>query len=82
MADSPRPPITDRPLIVCPLEFERRALVRALRRAPGVGHVEVECCGPGAVAVAAWADGVGRTERPIVLAGLAGGLVASARTGT
>lgn len=57
--------------IVCPLEFERSAL-RGLARRPGV---RLHRCGPGAAAVAAWAEAAGIPRgAPVVLAGVAGGL--------
>ena len=58
-----------RAIVVCPLEFERRLLVRA-----GVGRLcELACCGPGAERVRRWASG--RTPSGAVfLCGLAGAL--------
>jgi hypothetical protein len=59
-----------RPLVVCPLAFERRALARA-----NLGdRIETACCGPGAEAVVRFAERLGQTSRLVVLAGLAGGL--------
>lgn len=64
-----------RPVVVCPLQFERKALVRA---GLGVG-CELSCCGPGAEAITRWVDRDGpqesvRSPRPVILAGLAGAL--------
>lgn len=63
-------------LIVCPLDFERRALRRAGLDALG----EVTCCGPGAAAVVTWAQGR-RPMSPVILCGVAGGLSASVEAG-
>ncbi len=57
-------------IVVCPLQFERRVLASA-----GLREVcDLHCCGPGARAVTDWARGIGRTNRSVVLAGLAGAL--------
>ncbi|MHC4220697.1 MAG: nucleoside phosphorylase-I family protein [Planctomycetota bacterium] len=55
------------PIVLCPLEFERRVLQRA-----GLGErCRLECCGPGGRAIDRWADR--RTpEGPVILCGLAG----------
>lgn len=58
-----------------PLRFELRALRGA---AP---PRDLFCCGPGGPAIAAWAASVGPTDRPVVLAGLAGGVSARAEPG-
>ncbi len=56
--------------VICPLEFERRALVQA-----GVGkYCEVNCCGPGASAARQCVQSSTITDEPIILAGLAGAL--------
>ncbi len=56
--------------VVCPLEFERRALLQA-----GVGkYCEVRCCGPGALAARQGFQDSAITDGPIILAGLAGAL--------
>ncbi len=56
--------------VVCPLEFERRALLQA-----GVGkYCEVSCCGPGALAARQGVENSAITNGPIILAGLAGAL--------
>jgi len=66
-----------RPFVVCPLEFERQLLKRA-----GIGaHCELHCCGPGSARIEDWARKRGPTNRPVVLAGLAGGLSARALSG-
>ncbi len=56
------------PIVVTPLRFEQRVLTRA---AP---PLDLHCCGPGPAAITKWAVAGGRTSRPVVLAGLAGGL--------
>lgn len=57
-------------VVICPLEFERRALLQA-----GVGkYCEVRCCGPGALATRQCVQSSAITDRPIILAGLAGAL--------
>ena len=56
--------------VICPLEFERRALLQA-----GVGeYCEVSCCGPGALAARQGVQSSATTDGPIILAGLAGAL--------
>ena len=65
-------------IVVCALEFERDRLLRA-----GVAeHAEILCCGPGGKRISAWADGRSQDERPIVLAGLAGGLTERVEVGS
>lgn len=67
-----------RPVVVCPLEFERRALLSA-----GLNQrCEVICCGPGPTRVASWVKALGDSVQPIILAGLAGALVEHARAGS
>ena len=57
-------------IVICPLEFERRALLQA-----GVGkYCEVRCCGPGALAARQGVQDSAITDGPIILAGLAGAL--------
>jgi adenosylhomocysteine nucleosidase len=63
---------TDRPLVICPLEFERKSLVRA-----GLGRwSELACCGPGVCGVGRIVEHLTATNamgsRVIILAGLAG----------
>lgn len=59
------------PVIVCPLEFERRGLRRA-----GLGpEVRIEVCGPGREGVHKWIGGNRRQDGPVILAGLGGGLI-------
>lgn len=56
--------------VICPLEFERRALLQA-----GIGkYCEVSCCGPGALATRQGVQSSASTDGPIILAGLAGAL--------
>ena len=63
-------PNGQRPIIVCPLEFERSAL-----RESGLDSIgELQCCGPGGLAMTRWAQAMGATSRPVILAGLAGAL--------
>lgn len=59
------------PIIVCPLEFERKALLRSGFDLPA----RIETCGPGREGVNTWAGANRRPEGPVILAGLAGGLV-------
>jgi hypothetical protein len=55
------------PIVVCPLEFERRVLHRA-----GLGdRCRLDCCGPGPQAVVRWATGL-TPAAPVILCGLAG----------
>lgn len=66
------------PIVVCPLEYERRSLERA-----GVGRLsELDCCGPGAERLGAWAERLGGGERVVILAGLAGALHSKRPAGT
>lgn len=59
------------PIIVCPLQFERRVLTRT-----GLGsRVRIETCGPGREGVLRWAGHNRQAEGPVILAGVAGGLV-------
>ena len=70
-------------VVVCPLEFERQALVRAGLEA----SCELNCCGPGAEAITRWlarrAEEEGSGERkPVILAGVAGALDAAHPAGS
>jgi hypothetical protein len=73
------------PIVLCPLQFERRRLLRA-----GLGRlVRVDCCGPGPAAIDRWFNRArsvvsGRDDEPplVVLAGTAGGLHPGAVAGT
>jgi len=57
-------------VVICPLEFERRALSQA-----GVGkYCEVSCCGPGGSAARQGVRSSAIIDGPIILAGLAGAL--------
>lgn len=59
---------TDRPIVIVPLDFERRGLA---------AHMPAEdlvVCGPGREGIRRWADLHARPNRPIVMAGLGGGL--------
>jgi nucleoside phosphorylase len=60
-----------KPIILCPLEFERKVLQRQLS---GTG-LHVACCGPGKEGVTRWAGMNRKPGAPVVLAGLAGSLV-------
>ena len=65
-------------VVICPLEFERRALLHA-----GVGkYCEVSCCGPGALATRQGVQSSAITDGPIILAGLAGALRADISKGS
>jgi hypothetical protein len=64
------PMTTESPLVVCPLEHERRCLVRAGLR----DRCELHVCGPGSAAVARWGETVPMDSRLVILAGLAGAL--------
>jgi hypothetical protein len=60
------------PTVVCPLEFERRALDRA-----GLGdRCRLVCCGPGRQGVGRWAAGRDLSG-PVILCGLAGAVTGS-----
>lgn len=64
-----------RPLILCPLRYERWALERA-----GLGrHCDLAVCGPGATGIASWAAMHHALKQPIILAGLAGALTPTHR---
>lgn len=59
-----------RPTIVCPLAFERRALVKAGLTA----LADIVICGPGAAAVHRWAASFDPRGGKVILAGVAGSL--------
>jgi len=64
--------VSTEPIVVCPLEFERRVLQRA-----GLGdRCRLACCGPGPQAVVQWAAGVA-AGAPVILCGLAGSTCAA-----
>ena len=56
---------TTRPIILCPLHVERRALLAGWSG----DAVEVSCCGPGHEGIARWAGAYRRLDRPVILAG-------------
>jgi nucleoside phosphorylase len=62
--------MTDGAIIVCPLQFERDAL----RRTSLTSHFDLQCCGIGARAIDRWVRDLPPVDRPVILAGLAGGL--------
>jgi nucleoside phosphorylase len=65
------------PIVVCPLEHERRMLERH-----GVGRrAALHCCGVGGDAVRRWATAIGEQRGPVVLAGVAGALSTDVRVG-
>jgi len=67
----------NRPIVLCPLQHERRTLLRL-----GIGTTcELACCGPGAAGVQRWCAAIGCLERPVILAGVAGGLAESVHAG-
>ncbi|MCI0675000.1 MAG: hypothetical protein L0Y42_04400 [Phycisphaerales bacterium] len=67
-----------RPIVVCPLKFELAALRRA-----GLGRFcDLRCCGPGGERMESWIRSAGPTNRPVVLAGLAGSLVEHVKMGS
>ncbi|MBC04615.1 MAG: nicotinate (nicotinamide) nucleotide adenylyltransferase [Phycisphaerae bacterium] len=69
--------VADRePIFVVPLEHERKALV-----AGGVPADRISTCGPGREGVCRWADRHPGLSRPVILAGLAGGLTEELETG-
>ena len=69
---------SESPLIVCPLEHERRSLARA-----GLGDCcELQVAGPGAAAIARWCSSITIDNRLVLLAGLAGGLHIDVAPGT
>ncbi len=66
-----------RPVILCPLEFERQALVAA-------GFEETStliCTGPGRDNIIAWARDHRDLDQPVILAGLAGSLTSDLAVG-
>ena len=65
------------PIIVCPLEFERRALLRSGVALP----MRIDVSGPGHEGITRWAGANRNPEGPVILAGLAGGLVESMSMG-
>ncbi|MEE2894517.1 MAG: nicotinate (nicotinamide) nucleotide adenylyltransferase [Planctomycetota bacterium] len=65
------------PIFVVPLEHERRVLV-----ASGLPADRVDTCGPGREGIRRWADRHPDMDRPVILAGLAGGLDPTLQSGT
>ena len=65
------------PVIVCPLEFERRALLRSGVSLP----CRIEVSGPGHEGITRWAGANRKHAGPVILTGLAGGLVPSMQVG-
>ena len=65
------------PIILCPLEFERKVLQRQL----AATGLRVLCCGPGKEGVTRWAGLNRNPGAPVILAGLAGSLVEGLTTG-
>ena len=59
------------PILVCPLHFERRLLLKCGLE----DSFRIETCGPGREGVARWIGANRRPEGPVVLVGLAGALV-------
>ena len=82
MQDSPplQPVHTNegRPLVVCPLEFERGAL----RKLGLESLCDLHCCGPGAEAVTMWVQRLTQRPRLVILAGLAGALDPQLQSGS
>lgn len=64
-------------VIVCALQFE----CAQLRKAGLEDIFDIDCCGPGPRGVMSWARQRVSDRRPVILAGLAGGLTDSARIG-
>lgn len=65
-----RSPDRHRPIVICPLRFEQRALRRA-----GLGRsCDLKLSGAGAQAIASWIASLEPADRPVILAGLAGAL--------
>jgi adenosylhomocysteine nucleosidase len=74
--DEARP--TPRPIVLCPLRFEREAL-----QAFGLAAVcDLVQTGPGAEAIVRWAEAFGESSRLVILAGLAGSLRPTLSPGT
>ena len=67
-----------RPIIVCPLEFERQQL----ERTGLTEHCDVQCSGPGSDRMARWVRTADPDGRIVILAGLAGSLHADRPAGT
>lgn len=68
---------SSRPVILCPVEFERERLLAA-----GLGdRAEIICTGPGAGRVVHWSETKGPFATRVILAGLAGALRDISRPG-
>lgn len=65
------------PVLLCPLEHERRGLISG-----GMLPSSIEVCGPGREGVRRWADRHADLERPVIMVGLAGGLDPELTAGT
>lgn len=72
------PMFNTRPLVLCPLEFERQMLIKAQLE----DVCDLECCGPGADSICAWACKNENPGRPLILAGLAGALTGEHAAGS
>lgn len=64
-------PAQPQPIIVCPLRFERDAL---MKRPLLASRCRIICCGPGMQGINSWADSAAPDAAPVILAGLAGAL--------
>ena len=71
-------PADDRPIVLVPLDHERKGLLAHLSNP----DFDLEVCGPGTEGIRRWAGAHTQLKRPVVLAGLGGGLDPELATGT
>ncbi len=69
---------SDRPVILCALEFESQMLQKEGMEE----HYDIVCCGPGADSICLWAQHRKSNNAPVILAGLAGSLTAECEAGS
>ncbi|MCH2161645.1 MAG: nicotinate (nicotinamide) nucleotide adenylyltransferase [Phycisphaerales bacterium] len=67
-----------RPIVLVPLEYERKGLLSHIRNA----DFDLEVCGPGGEGIRRWAGRNLNLQRPVILAGLGGGLDPELAAGT
>lgn len=69
---------SERPVILCALEFESQMLQKE-----GMDeHHDIVCCGPGADSICLWAQQRKPNNSPVILAGLAGSLTTECEAGS
>lgn len=72
------PPTSEKPVILCPLEFE----CQMLQKEGLEDRYDLVCCGPGADSICLWAQERKSNPTPVILAGLAGSLTPDCEAGS